>query len=164
MRSSIRSTVRAVRTAALLFGAAAPGTAQAARIATGIGQFVGQNQQNRLFAFSVVERADGSVRGQLLAFEPGTRGLVIQEVTSYWLLGNTVVMAGPITVAINAPPEYAVGATGFCAATSSPDGMTGSSIVPAFLGSLTAEQIIALIGPPPTAVFAPLLAGHIRIY
>jgi hypothetical protein len=151
---------------ACLFGALAPANAQTTLIGAGAGAYVAQNQQTHLFAFTVSQRANGTVKGHILVLEPATQGLVRVDVTSWVYVGNTLAAAGTVTMSINAPAMFAVGNTAFFAVnsnTGAPDQFAGLGNVPPQFGSLTIQQIIALIGPPPPQNFAPLLFGCIRI-
>lgn len=165
-----RALVRGALVAVLFLGAAPPGHAQRGPVASGGGAFVAPNQQDHLFGFSVFEVPGGSVRGRCSVIEPASSGVVAFDVTSAVQVGNVLLMAGPITSTFNAPPQFVVGATAFLAVedngdgSSMPDGITGTGVVPPFLGSLTAQEILALIGPPPPQAFSPLYAGGIRIY
>jgi len=168
MKLTSRTTACAVLSAAFVFGAAAPCQSQATPLAYGHGAFVAQNQESHLFTFAAVQLPGGSVVGHCLVIEPATRGFVHMEVTSFVFAGDTLGMAGPILVAVNAPPQFVVGGTAFFAVNDNspgaPDAFAGLGTVPPYLGSLTAAQIVALLGPPPPVAFAPLLAGDIRIW
>lgn len=169
MRFSSKTAIHAALAAAFTFGAAASGHAQASPVAAGGGEFLAQNGEDHLFAFHVVELPDGKVTGRAGVYEPVTQGFVHMEISSYMYIGDWVGVAGPITMAVNAPPQFAVGATAFFvvsdngAGLSAPDAFAGLGAVPPMFGNLTIQQIVGLIGPPPPAAFSPLLAGDIKI-
>ncbi|HEX5052248.1 MAG TPA: hypothetical protein VFZ65_10780 [Planctomycetota bacterium] len=167
MTSLRKLTSHLALSAACLLGIAAPNHAQTTPIGAGAGAFVAANQATHVFVFSIVERADGTVRGRVLVLEPATHGFVSVELSSYMYVGTTLAAAGTITAALNAPPQYPVGGTAFFAVndnTGAPDGFAGLGAVPPQFGSLTVQQIINLIGPPPPQAFAPLLAGNVWIF
>lgn len=167
----MNSPHRMLRSAALaaMFLLSAPVAAQGGLLGHGFGAFVAQNQQTHLFAFAAVEGPTGSVRGSCVVLEPATNGLVRIEVSSKFEIGSTLMLAGTITMAVNAPPQFAVGATGAFAVNDNgccgtpPDSFLGVVAVPLSFGNLTARQIVALIGPPPPEMFSPLLFGDIRL-
>lgn len=74
MKSFRMLTSHLVLSAACLLGVAATGHTQSTPI--GASAFVAQNQETHVFAFSVVERAEGAVRGRVLVLEPATHGIV----------------------------------------------------------------------------------------
>ncbi len=167
---SFKTAFRALLATAMCFAAAATASAQSI-VARGAGVYVGNNQNTRIFSLCVRELPNGSAQGYSFGYEPSTNSYVLVQVTSLFRVNGAVVYAGPIVATENAPPEYVVGAQTFQAVVDNgngwgptPDGITGTSVVPAFLGNLTAEQIIALIGPPPPVAFLPLLAGNIRVF
>lgn len=168
MKLTSKAAACAALSVGLFLGATAPISAQASPIGSGQGAFLAQNQETHLFAFAVVELPDGSVNGHGLVFEPSTRAFVLFRISSFMFLGETLFMAGPITQAVNAPPQFVGGATAFFAVNdngrSSADDIAALSVVPVQFGNLTIQQILALAGPPPAGAFAPLLAGDVRIH
>ncbi len=172
MRFPSRAVLSTILAAAFVCIAAAPATAQLSRLASGFGAYVGQNQVNKLFAFSAHEHANGDVHGHCIVMEPSSNGYVRMQVTSSATLNGTLYLAGPITHAVHSPPFFAVGATGLFGVNdnggwgwgSPPDEFVGLSAAPLVLGNLTAAQILGMIGPPPPAAFQPLLFGNIRIF
>ena len=167
MQSFRKLTSHLALSAACLLGIQAPGHAQSTPIGAGAGTFVAQNLQTHVFAFSLLERADGSVKGRWIGIEPATNGIIVVDLTSYMYVGTTLAAAGTITLAINAPPIFPVGGTAFFAVNDNPgapDQFAGLGNVPPQFGSLTIQQIIALTGPPPPQAFAPLLHGNVWIF
>ena len=166
MNTISKKAVHAVLSVGFLLVAATPGTA-ADRIGSGAGAYVGQNQETKVFGFSVSERSDGSVRGYGIVIEPGSRGYVLFEISSYMFVGDSLGMAGEIIRTVNSPPEFAVDTTLFFFVNDNnpdTDEFAGPGLVPPELGHLTIQEIVALIGPPPPFVYQPLLAGNVRIY
>ena len=164
-----RAAASAALSTLFVVTAATTGHAQANPIAQGHGTYIGQNLVAKQFTFSAVVLPGGAVRGHLNNIEHASNGFVHIDVTSLAMVGDTLMLAGPITQAVNAPPHFVVGATGFFLVndnarnTPSTDTFAGLGVVPPFLGNLTAEQILAFAGPPPPQAFAPLLSGDIRI-
>ena len=71
-----RAALSTLLAAAFLLAAAAPATAQATRLASGFGSYVGQNLKNKVFMFRAHEHANGDVHGSCLLFEPSSKGFV----------------------------------------------------------------------------------------
>jgi hypothetical protein len=168
-----RGIACAVLAAGCLIASAPRALSQAgtlAPVADGHGVFVAQNQETHVFAFSLLELPNGTIHGQAVVLEPATQGLVVVDITSFMFIGDILAMAGPITTAINAPPQFVEGATAFFSVKDNgsgspiPDEFAGVGVVPPQFGNLTIQQIIALIGPPPPEAFSPLLLGNVRIY
>ena len=171
MRALSNLVARAAIGLALFVGTTTLVSAQATPIANGGGSLLTPDGRVQHFAFHVVELPDGSVRGHGVRVEPASNAIVIFEVTSFMFVGNVLAMAGPVTMTRNAPPQFVIGGTVFFGLTdegygSAPaDASTGLTPLPPFLGNLTIQQIIAMIGsgPPPEAL-SPLFAGNIRFH
>lgn len=165
-----RSTRLAALAAVLMCVTSVAVTAQASRLATGYGGYVGVNQQQKVFFFHAHEHANGDVHGSCVVFEPASNGYVRMQITSSTTAGGTLFLAGPITHAVNAPPNFAVGATGMFGVKDNGgwggpvDEFVNLSAAPLVLGNLTAEQIIMMIGLPPAFAYAPLNFGNVRIF
>ena len=165
-----RAAMCASLAAVLLLGSAAPVGAQAGPIAHGHGSFVANNQELHTITFNVVGLPDGSVRGHAVIREPSTQAFVIMEVSSLMFLGETLAVAGEVTKNVNAPAQHAVGSTAFFSVNdygndpTMPDDFAGLGSVPPFLGNLTIQEIIALIGPPPPQAFTPFLTGGVQVH
>lgn len=141
--------------------------AQATPIATGHGSFISPSQLEHRFEFSLVALPDGSVQGHAIGFEPATQAFVFIDLDSFMFIGDTLAVAGTITVAINMPPQYPVGGTAFFAVkdnAGASDTYAGLGSVPPPFGNMSIQQIVGLIGPPPPQAFTPLLRGDIRIF
>jgi hypothetical protein len=90
------------------------------------------------------------------------------DLTSVMTVGDAVLMAGPVTLAVNAPPDYAVGNTAVLAVKDlgngggdpAPDEATGAVGPP----NLTIQQIVAAWGPPPPQAYQPLQSGNIQVH
>ncbi|HEX6882280.1 MAG TPA: hypothetical protein VF530_02805 [Planctomycetota bacterium] len=143
-------------------------TNPASPIAAGNGTFMGQNPPGvRAVTFSVQALPQGRVGGFAIFRDPGTNGFVHMNVTSMMFLGSSVAVAGPITMQAGSP--FPVGATAFFVVQDNGDGtlvpdQLALGVAPLFLGSLTIQEVIGLIGPPPPQAFTPLLTGNIRIF
>lgn len=163
-----KSTMPLSLLAALVLGAAAPLAAQATPLGSG-GGIVLQDGVNRVYAFQCLQLPDGSVTGHLVSQEPVSQSFVHVNISSAMHIGDMLAVAGEITALANTPPRFSVGQTMFLVfddsgpAGSVPDQLA-SGLVPSFLGNLTIQQIIGLIGPPPAAAFSPFLHGGIKIF
>lgn len=152
----------------LVLGAAESLTAQAKPLGAG-GGVVQQGPATRIYAFHCVQMPDGSAAGALVSLEPANQSFVRVRITSAMHIGPWLAVAGEITAAVNTPPQIVVGGT--MAAVFADNGTGGpvpdqlaALVVPAFLGNLTIQQIIALVGPPPPTSFGPVLAGDFRVF
>jgi len=167
MNTFYRTLSSAAFATALVLSSAAPARAQADPVASGAGTFIAPNGETHVFSFSVLVLPDGTIQGSARVLEPSSGAVVAMDVTSFQMVGDELAMAGPITLAQNAPPWFVLGATAFFAVDDDgvgpADGITGLSVVPPQFGNLTIQQIIALIGPPPPQAYAPLLSGDIKI-
>jgi hypothetical protein len=168
MKLFSRLAVRAALCTGFALAAAAPTQAQAAHLAYGHGSFVSTSSQlTHQIAFSVVQLPNGATHGHAIGFEAATHGFVFIDLSSAMFLGDTLAVAGTITMAINMPPQFPVGGTAFFAVQDNaggPDLFAGLGSVPPQLGNLTIQQILALIGPPPPQAYAPLINGNFRIF
>jgi hypothetical protein len=146
---------------------AEPADARAHPIVIGHGKYVDQTQEIFSFVFSVVELPSGSVQGQGAFFDHIGGRFILFELSSFMFVGDSVGMAGEITMAVNSPPQLHVGATIFFFVNDNrpdTDEFAGLGLVPPEFGSLTIQEIVALIGPPPPDVFTPLVTGNIKIF
>lgn len=171
MRPVTRSTAFLSLLTALALGAAEPLAAQATQ-ATPLGcggGIVLQDGATRVYAFNCVQLPDGSVTGHLTSHEPASQSFVNVGISSAMHFGGWLTVAGEVTAAVNTPPRFSVGQTMFVVLADNdsggplPDQLAGG-LVPPFLGNLTIQQIIALIGPPPPAAFSPLLSSNIMVF
>lgn len=139
--------------------------AQATPLGTGGGAFLAQNGETHWFAFHCVVLPDGSVAGHAAVLEPSTQSLLLMKITSAMLVGDDLAMAGPVAATVGDVP-FQVGQTAFFLVDDDPAGdrFAGVGAVPPPLGSLTIQQIVGMIGPPPPAAYAPLLLGNVRIF
>lgn len=166
MRSAIKSLFSALA-AALLLGAAAPLTAQAAMLGAG-GGMVQQGPVVRGYGFYCLQLPGGAATGQVVSWEPTSQSHLTMRISSAMHIGPWLAVAGQVTHAVNTPPQLSVGATMFLVFADNgrsgavPDQLA-SGVVPSFLGNLTIQQIVALIGPPPAAAFGPFLSGGIKL-
>ncbi|MCA9285466.1 MAG: hypothetical protein KDA22_09640 [Phycisphaerales bacterium] len=163
MRHAVRAFLSAF---VVLLAAAAPGFAQATPIAHGNGVYEIQGEP-LLLSFNVVELPNGEVRGHVFTKNQVTGGILHSKVTSYMFLDDVLLVAGPLTAAVNAPPQFVLGATKFYAFKDNgdgtpPDEVTGG-VAPIEFGDLTIQQIVAIGGGPPPSTFMPLTAGDITI-
>lgn len=154
--------------AVFMLGAAAPLAAQVTPLGCG-GGIVLQDSVYRVYAFSCVQLPNGSVTGHLVSQEPSTRSFLHVHISSAMHIGGMLAVAGEITAAVNTPPRFSVGQTMFVVFVDNGRGcqvpdQLASGVVPPFLGNLTIQQIIALIGPPPAVAFSPFVAGGIRVF
>jgi len=168
MKLLFKATSLATLAVAFLLGTASPSDAQASPLLRGHGTYLGQNQVLKQFAFSVNQLPGNQVQGRAINIETASSGFFQMDVTSIMSLGNAVGVAGPITMAVHTPPQFAVGATAFFVVQDNGDGSLvpdafALGVAPLFLGDLTIQEIIQLIGPPPPQAFAPVLTGDIRI-
>lgn len=136
-------------------------------IANGQGVYVDQSLEVFSFTFSVVELPDGSVEGHGSFFDHVARRFILFELSSFMFVDGSLGVAGEITMAVNSPPQLAVGSTIFFFVNDNnpdTDAFAGLGLVPPEFGELTIQEIVGLIGPPPPDAFTPLVAGDIRIF
>lgn len=168
MHPVTKSTVFLSLLTALALGAAEPLAAQATPLGAG-GGIVLQDGATRVYAFNSVQLPDGSVTGHLTSHEPASQSFVNVDISSAMHIGSWLAVAGEVTAAVNTPPRFVVGQTMFVVFVDNggsgpvPDQLA-SGLVPPFLGNLTIQQIIALIGPPPAAAFSPFVSGNIMVF
>jgi len=177
MKLSSKTALCAALAAAFLLSTASPGDAQAGgtgvtnpagAVAVGNGTYMGQNPPGiRAVTFSVQALPNGRVAGFAIFRDPSTNGFFHMNVTSMMSLGGELAAAGPITMQAGSP--FPVGATAFFVVQDNGDGtlvpdQLALGVAPLFLGSLTIQEILGLVGPPPPQAFAPLLTGNIRIF
>jgi hypothetical protein len=176
----------AVSAAVLLGGAATSHGRQvqpaALKLANGNGVTGTPSEGLRIFSFSLVELPSGSLRGHGVIHDQALEGWVRFDITSYTVVDDILLMAGPITAAVgeNTPPQFFVGATFFFAVRDGGDG--GQAIDEISLANaapikgLTIDEILALLcamdpncdpeGPivlPPDVVL-PITAGNIKVF
>jgi hypothetical protein len=168
MKLFSRLAARVALCVGFALAAAAPTQAQATPLGYGHGTYVSPNSQlAHQMAFSVVQMPNGTTHGHAIGFEAATHAFVFIDLSSSMFLGDTLAVAGTITISINMPPQFPVGGTAFFAVqdnAGSPDLFAGLGSVPPQLGNMTIQQIIALIGPPPPQAYAPLISGNFRIF
>jgi hypothetical protein len=163
----------AALTAAFLLGAAAPSHAQAIPIVNGQltgGPSLAGGAAEIELRLSLVELPDGSFVGGAKSTNRATGGWFMCELTSFMFIGNTFYAAGTITATHNTEGHFAVGDTHFVAVKDNGNGngpvmdefIQGN--VPAAFGPLTIQQIIAIIGPPPPAIFRQGISGNIKLH
>lgn len=181
MKISIQSVASAVLLAAFLLGAARPSKAQhsspvttGATISRGHGTLFG-NGAVQHFQFIVKRQPNGVIEGYFLSIAPSQGSALRMDITSAMFAdggssvdGNALGVAGEITMSVGQSPGYAVGRTAFFMVKDSeggapgPDRWAGLGQVPLSLGSLTFQEIYALIGPPPPANWQAILSGDVR--
>lgn len=179
MTITCRAAMRSVLLAGTLLVAALSSDTQANRlptrahpIANGQGAYVDlQTGDPITFTFSVVELPNGSVQGHGSFFNQGLPGFFLFDPGSYMFMDgslDSLGVAGKITLAVNSPPQLAVGRTIFFFVNDNnpdTDEIAALGLVPEDLGDLTIQEIVVLIGGwPPPEFFAPLDAGDIRIF
>ena len=163
----------AALTAAFLFGAAAPSYAQATPIAHGHltgGPSPAGGPTAVDLTFSLVKLPDGSLVGHGKSTNQAASGWFTYELSSYMVLDGTFYAAGTITATHNTGGNFAIGDTYFVAVKDNGNG-NGPVMdefieghVPAMFGTLTIQQIIAIIGPPPPAIFRQGISGNITFH
>jgi hypothetical protein len=176
----------AVLSATVLLAGAATSLAQqiqstALQIANGNGVTGTPGEGIRTFSFSVAELPNGSLRGRGVLHDQPSGGLLRFDITSYTVVDDILLMAGPITmVNDNVPPQFFVGATFFFAVRDGGDGrhavdkISGANLAP--IPDLTIDEILALLcamNPncdpdepivlPPDVVL-PITAGNIKVF
>lgn len=151
--------------AVTLVGAASPSQAQAQAIGNGHGA-VDAPSGPITITFSVVELPNGTINGHGILHFPDLGGHVRFEVTSYTFVDGALLMAGPVTKAKNAPPNYFIGATQVLAVEDNGNGGPLPDKSAGVVGppSLTIQQIVELIGPPPPQAYQPLQSGNLTIH
>lgn len=184
MRLTRRFAVCAAVAAAVLLGGAAISQARivqsgALNIAKGNGATGNPSEGLRTFKFSLVQRSNGSLRGQGWFKDQALEGKVRFDITSYTLVDDILLMAGPITGVSgeNVPPNFFVGATFFFAVRDGGDGgideisLANAAPIP----GLTMDEILALIcamdpdcDPEdpimlPPGIVMPITAGNIQV-
>jgi hypothetical protein len=106
---------------------------------------------------SLVELPDGSLVGGGKLERKSAGGWILFDLTSYIFVGDTLYAAGPVTQNHNTPGVWQVGATFFVAINDNDGSADADSFieggVPAEAGPVTIEQILAVIGPAPPAIF-----------
>ena len=166
MKLTSKIAVCAVVSAAFLLGAAAPSHAQATPIGNGQGLTGDPGPDLRTFSFSVVELPNGSVTGHGQVFDHGLNFWVHFNITSFMFIDDMLLMAGPVTKAVNAP-NFTIGATFFFAVKDGGKGKSSIdeiSLVSVAPPNLTIQEIISFIGPPPPEIIKPISAGNIKIH
>jgi hypothetical protein len=153
----------------------------ALKIANGNGVTGTPGWDLRTFSFSLVELPDGSLQGHGVLHDQMSMGLLHFDITSYTVVDDILLMAGPITlVNENVPPVFFVGATFFFAVRDDGQGnlaideISGAMAVP-FPG-WTIEEILDFIcdNTPgcdpdepiviPPDVLRPTTAGDIKVF
>lgn len=171
MKPSPRFALTAALCASFLLGTAAPSHAGATPLAHGSGtpQAPGPDIT---FTFSMVQLPGGALLGQGMLHNNTDQGWIQFDLTSVMFIGDTVLMAGPITKTFNAPPFAPVGGTVFFGLNDNGNG-DGSPVpdsfahgfVPPFLPpNLTIQQIIGMTGPPPPEVYNPIGQGDFVVH
>jgi hypothetical protein len=152
-------------TALFAFVATAPLAAQQAPLGAG-GGVVFQDGVNRIYAFNCHDLGGGAATGKLVSLEPGSQGRVGMNISSAMHIGSWLAIAGEITVSVNTPPHIGVGQTMFMVAIDNGTGpdQIATGVVPAALGNLTIQEIVAMIGPPPPVAFSSFVAGGVTIF
>jgi hypothetical protein len=168
MRSASKSIMFSALAAALVLGAAEPLAAQATPLGAGGGRVL-QDGVTRIYAFECILQPDGSVAGKVISHEPVSQSFVHVNITSAMHIGGWLAVAGEITAAVNTPPQFSVGQTMFATFADNGTGrpvpdQVATGLVPLFLGNLTIQQIIGLIGPPPAVAFSPFISGNIQVF
>jgi hypothetical protein len=160
--------VTAAFSAAVLVGKAAPGPGNGASpIANGHVATVGMPAGITSTTFSMVMLPNGSIVGNGISSNT-LGGWVHFDLTSFVFIGDTLLVAGPSTASFNAPPQFVVGGTFFLALKDNGNG--GGNPAPDELANgaapfpVTAQQILAMFGPPPPAAFRPALSGNLVIH
>lgn len=163
----------AALTAAFLFGTAASSYAQASPIVNG--HLTGGASQAGGPAvidltLSLVELPNGSLVGSGKSSNKESGAWFTYNLTSYMFIGNTFYAAGTITATHNTGGNFAVGDTYFVAVKDNGNG-NGPVMdefieghIPGAYGPLTIQQIIAIIGPPPPAIFRQGISGNITLH
>jgi hypothetical protein len=157
------------------------GQPAARKIANGNGVTGTLSEGLRTFSFSLVELPDGWLKGHGVLNNQVPQGGVHFDITSYTVVDDVLLMAGPITQAIgDVPPQFFVGATFFFAVRDGGDGgqaideISLANVAP--IPGLTIDEILFLIcvmNPPcdpndpvvlPPDVVLPITAGHIKVF
>jgi hypothetical protein len=185
MKITSSFAVCAVSVAVLLGGTAInhdpQGQPAARKIANGNGVTGTLSEGLRTFSFSLVELPDGWLKGHGVLNNQVPQGGVHFDITSYTVVDDVLLMAGPITQAIgDVPPQFFVGATFFFAVRDGGDGgqaideISLANVAP--IPGLTIDEILFLIcvmNPPcdpndpvvlPPDVVLPITAGHIKVF
>ncbi|MHC5023262.1 MAG: hypothetical protein ACYTGG_05050 [Planctomycetota bacterium] len=187
MKLTSRFAVCAAVSAAVLLAGAVTSLAQQAQssalsLAYGNGVTGTPGEGLRTFSFSLVELSNGSLRGHGVIHDQADGGWLRFEITSYMVVDDILLMAGPITAVHGegVPPGFFVGATFFFAVRDGGDGRLAideiSSANAAPIPGLTIDEILALLcsmnpscdpdGPivlPPDVVL-PITAGNIKVF
>lgn len=158
---------------AFLFATPANAFAQATPIANGHvkgGPTISTQEPSIIdLTFNLVELPDGSLVGSGKLTKKSAQGWIKFDVTSYVVLEDGVLMAGPVTALKvgNEPSPWSVGNTFFVfihdGETPSQDRFIEGRVPPQF-GPLTAQQIAMLLGSPPPAIYRQALSGNLVIH
>ncbi|MHC5114667.1 MAG: hypothetical protein ACYTGP_09590 [Planctomycetota bacterium] len=136
----------------------------------------------RTFSFSLVELPDDSLRGRGVIIDQSGPGGVLFHITSYTVVDDILLMAGPITAVVGegVPPQFFVGATFFFAVRDGGNGpaavdeISAANVAP--IPGLTIDEILAILcamdpdcdpNEPiviPPDVLQPVTAGNIKVF
>jgi hypothetical protein len=175
----------AVASAAVLLGGVANNHGQqgqsASKIANGNGVTGIPGEGLRSFLFSLVERPNGALQGHGVLTNLVPFAQLRFDITSYTVVDDVLLMAGPITSVIgNAPPQFVVGDTFFFAVRDGGNGgqaideISGASVAP--IPDLTIDEILFLLcvmdpdcdpDDPivlPPDLLMPITAGNIKVF